>query len=318
LSPGGFVTGAGHGSTFEDDAGRLWHTATTQISINHPFERRLGLWRAGFDADGELFCDQRFSDWPKSVEDEIFSDPSWMLLSYKKPVVASSGEGADAVVDENCRTWWTASSEDATPTLTLDLTEPCQVNAVQINFADFDLSLPFTTEELLSHNPGGDRVFIYETNYTRWLLEGSLDGEDYFVLRDKREAKTDLPHDTVFFDGVSLRYLRLTVTELPFGQIPRISGFRAFGTSVGSKPGAVAASACRISPLDMKVSWSAEEADGACILWGHAPDKLYHAWTTYTESQKIGSLIADAPVYIRVDAFNSHGITKGEVFALDQ
>ena len=121
-----------------------------------------------------------------------------------------------------------------------------------------------------------------------------------------------------FFDSVSLRYLRLTVTELPFGQIPRISGFRAFGTSVGSKPGAVAASACRISPLDMRVSWSAKEADGACILWGHAPDKLYHAWTTYTESQKIGSLIADAPVYIRVDAFNSHGITKGEVFALEK
>ena len=61
--PGGFITGAGHGSTLEDKEGRFWHTSTMRISKNHVFERRLGLWKAGIDADGELFCDQRYGDW---------------------------------------------------------------------------------------------------------------------------------------------------------------------------------------------------------------------------------------------------------------
>ena len=52
--PGGFIPGAGHGSTMEDATGSLWHTATMRISVNHNFERRVGLWPAGFDEDGEL------------------------------------------------------------------------------------------------------------------------------------------------------------------------------------------------------------------------------------------------------------------------
>ena len=33
--PGGFLRGAGHGSTMEDKYENLWHTATMQISKNH-------------------------------------------------------------------------------------------------------------------------------------------------------------------------------------------------------------------------------------------------------------------------------------------
>ena len=32
---------------------------------------------------------------------------------------------------------------------------------------------------------------------TRWKLEGSLDGNTYFMIEDKSEAETDLPHDLV-------------------------------------------------------------------------------------------------------------------------
>ena len=45
--PGGFLRGAGHGSTMEDRYGNWWHTATMQISKNHDMERRVGIWRAG-------------------------------------------------------------------------------------------------------------------------------------------------------------------------------------------------------------------------------------------------------------------------------
>ena len=41
-----------------------------RISVNHLFERRVGLWRAGFDTDGELFCNQRYGDWPMRTDIE--------------------------------------------------------------------------------------------------------------------------------------------------------------------------------------------------------------------------------------------------------
>ena len=64
-----------------------------RISINHQFERRLGIWPAGFDKDGELFCNQRYGDWPMKIENgkiDPWQDPEWMLLSYNKLAKASS------------------------------------------------------------------------------------------------------------------------------------------------------------------------------------------------------------------------------------
>ena len=66
--PGGFLPGAGHGSTMEDGDGDLWRISTMRISVNHVFERRIGLWLAGYDSEGELWCNQRHGDWPCSVE----------------------------------------------------------------------------------------------------------------------------------------------------------------------------------------------------------------------------------------------------------
>ena len=83
---GGFMPGAGHGSTMWDLSGNLWHTSTMRISVNHQFERRVGIWRAGFDADGELFCNQRYGDWPVAVSEkktDAWENPQWYLLSYK-------------------------------------------------------------------------------------------------------------------------------------------------------------------------------------------------------------------------------------------
>lgn len=49
------------------------------------------------------------------------------------------------------------------------------------------------------------------------------------------------------------------------------------------------------------------------ILWGYAPDKLYHSCLVYGKtSQKIGALVKGEPVYVRVDTFNEVGITEGE------
>ncbi|MDY6041917.1 MAG: family 43 glycosylhydrolase, partial [Candidatus Faecousia sp.] len=93
--PGGFITGAGHGSTIRDAYGNYWHASTMRISRNHDFERRIGLFPAGFDEDGVLFCNQNFADYPHEVPkgkfDAAAQQPKWMLLSYNKKTTASSG-----------------------------------------------------------------------------------------------------------------------------------------------------------------------------------------------------------------------------------
>ena len=52
--PGGFARGAGHGSTYQDPFGNWWHISTIVVNVKNNFERRLGIWPAGFDGDDLL------------------------------------------------------------------------------------------------------------------------------------------------------------------------------------------------------------------------------------------------------------------------
>lgn len=313
--PGGFITGAGHGSTLEDKEGRFWHTATMRISHNHRFERRLGLWKAGFDADGELFCDQRYGDWPINAESKPWEKPEWMLLSYGKEVKVSSGQGAENAVDESIRTWWKAGSSQSGEWIQVDLGAEKEVHGVQINFADDGLLMNSPEGAVFHKEMPGERYLDLEVHPTRWVLEGSLDGSEYRVLVDKSQADTDYSHDfLVWEDGISVRYLRLNVYQLPYGQGACVSGLRVFGKAEGVMPEKSANVKVNLEgDLDMHVSWEAIGAVGSNILWGYAPDKLYHSCLVYGKtSQKIGALVKGEPVYIRVDTFNEVGITEGE------
>ena len=66
---GGFVRGAGHGATFQDKYKNYWHISTTVISVKNTFERRLGIWPAGFDKDDVMFCNTTFGDYPHYLPD---------------------------------------------------------------------------------------------------------------------------------------------------------------------------------------------------------------------------------------------------------
>lgn len=343
-SPGGFCPGAGHGSTMEDIPGNWWHTSTSRISVTHKFERRIGIWPAGFDRDGELFCNQRYGDWPRCVTGEKqdpWALPEWMLLSYGKAVTASSrempvGEAGDAepatsaignqgeaaVVDENIQTWWKAAAEDARPWIQVDLGHPCQVNAVQINFAD-DMGLVDRLPQgaQLAGETGMERYIEERSFRTCWLLEASEDGGKWFILEDKREAETDLPHDLVVIqEGVTARYIRLTVTATPYDAPACISGLRVFGKGKGSAPARTArVQALRSEDrLSMQVGWQGD-AVGYEVLWGHRPDKLYHSCRVFGRTQlEIRALMADTKrYYVRVDAFNENGITEGEAVCVE-
>lgn len=318
FQPGGFITGAGHGSTLRAHNGNWWHTATMQISHNHPYERRLGLWRAGFDDDGELYCDQRFGDWPKAIADMPWDPPRWMLLSYGKPVRVSSGIHAECAVDENIRTWWSAGCDQSGEWIEVDLGEACQVHAIQINFTDEGIEALPARDAVWSQDLGVPRVIEQRPLRIRWLLEGSVDGQIYFTIEDKRHATTDLPHDLIIREnGFSCRFVRLTITELPYHQNPKISGLRVFGKGNVAAPARANAVGHRIGEMDAVISWDTERAVGAVILWGHAPDKLYHSRMVYgANSGRITALIAGEDAYVRVDTFNEGGIAEGTVFKL--
>lgn len=344
--PGGFFPGAGHGSTFQDAYGNWWHAATMRISVNHNFERRVGIWPAGFDGDGELFCNQRYGDWPVSCpenEQEArgwnpWRNPEWMLLSYGKQASASSSEKGhrpEFAIDENVQTWWKAdrkreeAKESGLPWLRVDLGKPYDVFAIQINFADESEEIRCCLEQD-DDNSGGwrhieeglqqsQRYIERRHMVIRWILEGSVDGKNYRVLKDKSRTDTGYGHDLVVLEtGMELQYIRLTVCELPFGQSPCVSGLRVFGKGDGVLPRIPEADAVRTGDGDFRVRMRAEGAVGYNILWGHEPDKLYHSCMSYKEECHIGALVQDREYYVRVDAFNESGIREGEVRYLNR
>jgi len=319
--PGGFSPGAGHGSTLRDRQDCFWHIATSRIAINHNFERRIGLWPAGFDQDGELFCNQRYGDWPIDIETarlDPWANPQWMLLSYGKPSKASSSsDGADParVADEDIRTWWKAASNEPGEWIEIDLETVCQVNAVQVNFADDGLAGDLPAGAAMHGALHQERWIDEKSDQpTRWLLEGSADGVNYFVLADKTAADTNLPHDLIVLPAaVKVRLLRLTIQSLPYRQAACVSGLRVFGRSDGEKPAkAENVIIQRKSDLDLEVAWTGH-GTGYVVLWGYAPDKLYHSYQVFVEQVNLGGLIKGQEIYIRVDSFNGAGITEGDV-----
>lgn len=303
---GGFLPGAGHGCTFQDRSGNYWHAGTMRISVNHNFERRVGIWKAGFDQDGELFCNTAYGDWPQKISEGVqdpWKKPEWYLLSYRKPATASSGVPIYAV-DENVQSVWQAESNGKDEWLQIDLGQVYDVKAVQVNFADASITLP----EMPAI--AGDRYIEPRELSTRYLLTGSIDGEQWHILADRTQARSDRSHETHFIDA-SLRYIRISQMELPYGQAPCISGLRVFGVGDGDAP-SVPTYQAWAEGNDLHICVETD-AVGYHISWGYAPDKLYHSAMAYTKERRIGGLVRGQPCYVRVDAFNESGITEGVV-----
>lgn len=317
--PGGFCTGAGHGSTIQDKFGNYWHASTVRISVNHSFERRVGLFPAGFDRDGVLYCNQNFADYPFRIPQGEFDaaqlQPEWMLLSYKKPVTASSGENPALAVDEDIRTWW--SADDAAPGqwLTVDLEKVSDIRAIQVNLADENLIIDFPADSY-----GDDRKTRHietKPQISNYTLEISCDGAHWTLLEKVSRECSNGYYE--YAEGVKARYVRLTGGQLPYGQTLRVSGLRIFGFGGGEMPVQATAAAERIGDLDAMVRWEPiPNAQGCNVRYGIAPDKLYMSWMVYdTNEVKLSTLIKGQEYYVRVDSFNENGITDGVVFKLE-
>lgn len=316
--PGGFAAGAGHGSTIRDKFGNYWHAATMRVSVGHSFERRVGLFPAGFDRDGILYCNQNFGDYPLEIPQGQFDaaalQPRWMLLSYGKGVSVSSGTGGEKAVDEDIRSWWSAETAEAGQWLTVDLEKEMDIRAIQVNLADEAVTVDFPPESY-----GDDRHTRHiETvpQISNYTLETSSDGETWAVL--ERVSRECVNGYYEYPEGVTARYVRLTGGKLPYGQPLRVSGLRIFGNGTGEKPAQAVAGAERIGDLDAMVRWEPiPGAQGCNVRYGIGPDKLYLSWMVYGANEiKLSTLIRGQDYYIRVDSFNENGITPGVVTRL--
>lgn len=311
--PGGFAEGAGHGSTFEDDHGNWWNTGTSWIGYNWGMERRIVMYPVKFYADGQMAASTRFGDFPHYVPAGKVEDPDslftgWMLLSYRKPVVASStrsGFGTAALTDEDPRTFWVAADNRPGETLTLDLGRVDTVRAIQVDYADYQ-SARF-----------GDAPDIY----TYFTLEASADGTHWQEVARTEPPRRDRPN--AYFElasPVRARFIRYVHGHVGAANLA-VAEIRVFGNADGPAPATplgVLAERHR-DQRDATINWAnVPGATGYNIRFGIRPDRLtltYQLWADELGSgralsKQLRSLNAGVPYWAAVESFNESGVSK--------
>jgi hypothetical protein len=306
---GGFARGAGHGSTFQDNSGNYWHISTIMLSVKNNFERRLGIWPAGFDKEGVMWCNTAFGDYPYYLPNQ--ADPAksgtftgWMLLNYGKPIAVSStlgGYHANNANDEDLKTYWSAATGEKGEWIQTDLGNVSTVNAIQINYADQDVD--------------SNRLGKYNDQYHQYKMYYSVDGKKWTVLVDKSNNKTDIPHEYVeLTTPVQARYIRLENIHMPSGKFA-ISGLRVFGNGNGSRPDAVKTFFVLRTEKDKRSGWikwnPVNNAFAYNIYYGTAPDKLYNCIMVMQNNEYwFKGMDKLKTYYFSIEAINENGLSK--------
>jgi xylan 1,4-beta-xylosidase len=305
MKAGGFSRGAGHGSTFMDNQNNYWHVSTSIICVKNTFERRIGIWPAGFDKEDVMWCNTAFGDYPlylPSANKQQSAGPGWMLLNYKKPVTVSSTLGsyyANNAVDENIKTYWSATTANKGEWIQTDLGNVSTVNAIQINYADQDA-------EFL-----GKSVGVYH----QYRLYYSIDGKSWTVLVDKNNNKTDVPHDYIELEKpVQAKYIKLENIHMPTGKFA-ISGLRIFGNGNGAKPASVQNLIVLRTEKDKRsayIKWRpVDNAFAYNIYYGTAPDKLYSCIMVHDFNEYwFKAMDKNKTYYFSIEAVNENGVSE--------
>ncbi|MGZ5190274.1 MAG: family 43 glycosylhydrolase, partial [Flavisolibacter sp.] len=224
--PGGFMNGAGHGSTVIGPRDQYWHFGSMAVSINVNWERRICMFPLFFDKDDLMHCDTYFGDYPHYsplVPDKKGEFSGWMLLSYKKPVKTSSAVAtfpAENITDETVKSFWVAEKNDDRQWIEIDLVNRGKVYAIQLNYHDYKSGM-------YGKIPG---------LYHRYLIEGSVDSKNWITLVDKQNNYKDEPNDYVELDlPQTVRYIRYKNIHVPTPHLS-IAGLRVFGLGQGKAP----------------------------------------------------------------------------------
>jgi Beta-xylosidase len=302
FKPGGFARGAGHGATFQDKYKNWWHVSTIAIGVKNNFERRIGLWPAGFDKDDVLYMDAAFGDYPWYIGPEGAKFTGWMLLNYNKPVQVSSTLGAynaNLAVDENIKTYWSAATGNKGEWIQTDLGSNSTVRAIQINYADQDVEyLGKTTDK-----------------FHQYKLYHSTDGKKWKLLVDKSNNKTDVPHDYIQLEKpVETRFIKLENIHMPGGKFA-ISGLRVFGQGHGSKPDSVKQFIVLRTEKDKRSAWikwsPVDNAYAYNIYMGLEPGKLYNCIMVHGANEYYcKTMDSQVGYYFAIEAINENGVSQ--------
>lgn len=305
--PGGFVQGAGHGNTFQDVHGNFWSTGTPWIGVNWNFERRIGMHPAGFDADGQMYVDTRFGDFPHWLptkrwqsSDELFT--GWMLLSYRKRTTSSSAVDsfpAERVTDENPRTFWVAAQNRPGEWLTIDLGKPYEIRAVQVNYADYKSGLY-----------GTDSTVV-----TRFRLSVSSDGKSWRRVADLSRERRDRPNAYVELQQPArARYVRYEHGHVGAAHLA-ISDMRVFGMGSGARPSTPAGLTARRDSDERNATIAWQPVAGIVgynLRWGIAPTKLYQTYQRFSDegaTLELRALNVGQAYWVAIESFDENGVS---------
>jgi hypothetical protein len=307
MKAGGFARGAGHGATFQDNQKKYWHVSTMVVAVKNNFERRLGIWPAGFDKDDVMYCNTSFGDYPHYLPGDMIDHSQsrftgWMLLNYKKPVQVSSTLGsmynANNAVDETIKTYWSAATSNKGEWLQTDLGNVSTVNAIQINYAD------------------QDAIFLGKTldQYHQYMLYYSVDGKKWQVLVDKSANKKDVPHDYIELEKpIQARYIKMENIHVPSGKFA-ISGLRIFGNGNGVKPEPVKDFYVLRTEKDKRSAWlkwsPVDNAYAYNISFGTDPNKLYTTIMVHDANDYYyKGMDSKKTYYYKIEAINENGVS---------
>lgn len=326
--PGGFATGTGHGNTFQDNFGNYWNTGTTWIGVNWGMERRIVMHPAGFDQDDQMNVNTRFGDFPHWLptrktqqRDELFT--GWMLLNYRKPVVASSTltvantiaqratftgsqavvdtVTADRVADENPRTFWVAAHNKPGETLTTDLGTEADIRAVQVDYFDYQNNV-FNSDS---------------TVYTTFKILTSTDNKRWETVYDaSREPRRDRACAYVeLAKPTRARYVRYE-HGYTAGPYLSINAFRVFGNALGKLPATPTGLMAKrqTDQRNADLSWAkVPGVVGYNLRWGIAKDKLYQTYQVWHDAPnklELRALNVGVPYFVAIEAFNETGVSS--------
>lgn len=329
FKPGGFTNGAGHGITVKQTNGQYWHFGTMALASNSHWERRLCMFPTYFDDEGLMHSNTHYGDYPRFGPDhptKAGQHSGWMLLSYRGKTTVSSSQmqirkststdndfditnmplvknsageiTSEVLTDESPKSFWVADVNDDQQWIKIEMLQPGMVNAIQLNFHDHESGI-YTRTEGLRH---------------RFTIEVSENGKDWKTVVDRSNSYKDSPNAYIVLNQPQkARFIRYKNIEVP-GNNLAMSEIRVFGTGFGKKPGKVKDFEVQRHEdrRDVSTSWKeVAGAQGYNIRWGIAPDKLYHSWLVYEDTELLMRCFdKNTTYYMSIEAFNENGISE--------
>ena len=204
---------------------------------------------------------------------------------------------SEVLTDESPKSFWVAEANNDKQWVEIEMLQPGNIYAFQLNFHDEEAGI-YTRTEGLRH---------------RFTVEVSEDGKNWKTVVDRSGSFEDAPNAYLPLNQpVKGKYIRYNNVEVP-GNNLALSEIRVFGKGFGQKPAKVKGFTVdrQEDRRDASFKWKpVKGAQGYNIRWGIAPDKLYQSWLIYDKNEHfMRNLDRDTKYYFAIEAFNENGIS---------